>query len=191
MRQDCAALASAQQSREDGLVQTITQISSAAILAIPGVLLSSDIEVPTFREGWLLYLGTIMFLLALTASMLEQYFSAQSYRKHEEIAKSYYFLDTNKDCDKYSIARVDATRIIACVLFGVALLLSATGIIYLMEKEHDKPATSSSASAASAAAAAAVASSVAAVPTARIRRQGNTEVSPVTDPAAAKEIAKR
>jgi hypothetical protein len=200
MRQDCAALVEARQSREDSLIQTITQISSAALLAIPGFLLTSDLGAPNFEDGWSLYLGAILFISTLFISMLEQHFSAKSYKIHEQVVQKYYLLEKQNNCDQQSINLVNNFRIMGCILFFFAVLISAFGLTSLMGEYNGRsnPTTSSTSSPAASSPAASSTSSPAAASTspvavsfAGIRRSRNTEVSAITNSSAAEEITPR
>jgi hypothetical protein len=190
MRQDCAALVEARQSREDSLIQTITQISSAALLAIPGFLLTSDLGAPNFEDGWSLYLGAILFISTLFISMLEQHFSAKSYKIHEQVVQKYYLLEKQNNCDQQSINLVNNFRIMGCILFFFAVLISAFGLTSLMGEYNGRsnPTTSTTSSTSSPAAAS---TSPVAVSFAGIRRSRNTEVSAITNSSAAEEITPR
>ncbi|WAC22431.1 hypothetical protein [Blastomonas sp. SL216] len=152
MRQDCATLASARQSREDGLVQTITQISSTAVLAIPSILVGFEVQIIEIHQKFLLGAGAIGFILALSLSMLEQSFSASAYRIQEEITKRFYLLESDIDSDTRSVNLVNNTRSLACISFALAVLLSSAGVVSLLENFNGKPATTSSTTASAAAA---------------------------------------
>jgi hypothetical protein len=75
-----AALVAARQGREDNLIGTITQISAAALLLIPGVLTSAT-RMPSARDAPVLYLGMACFFVALCASLMEQWLSGIAYQK--------------------------------------------------------------------------------------------------------------
>ncbi len=186
MRQDCAALVEARQSREDSLIQTIIQISSAALLAIPGFLLTSDLGAPNFDDGWLLYLGVIIFMAALVISMLEQNFSAKAYKIQEKVVQKYYLLESADNCDQRSINLVDNCRITGCALFSVAVLTSTFGLTSLMGEYHGSSNSSTSTSTSTSTAATA-----ATTPSAGIRRSRNTEVGAITNSSATEEITPR
>src|SRR4051794_31063531 len=81
MRADCAALKASRQSREDAVVATITQVSSAALLGIPGLLFGAKTPLPALAKAPLLYSGILLFLLTVFAALLEQYLSSVAYRR--------------------------------------------------------------------------------------------------------------
>jgi hypothetical protein len=138
MRQDCAAIVSARQSREDGIVQTIIQISSAALIAIPGFLLTSDLSTPSLIDGWSLYFGIILFVCALITSMLEQHFSAKAYKIHEKVIQNFYLLKNTNNSDKKPVQLVHRLRIISCIFFSSAVLNSMFGLGSLMGEYNGK-----------------------------------------------------
>jgi hypothetical protein len=65
MLAQCAALEAQRQAREDGLVGTATQISSAALLAVPGVIFASSVHMPPFSSDPFLYVGLTFFGLGI------------------------------------------------------------------------------------------------------------------------------
>lgn len=138
MRQDCAALVSARQSREDGIVQTIIQISSGALLAIPGFLLTSDLSTPSLIDGWSLYFGITLFVCALIIAMLEQHFSAKAYKIHEKVVQNFYLLKSTDNFDEKSVKLVYRLRIISCIIFSSAVLISMFGLGSLMGENNGK-----------------------------------------------------
>jgi hypothetical protein len=181
MRQDCATLASARQSREDGLVQTITQISSTAVLAIPSILVGFEVQIIEIHQKFLLGAGAIGFIMALSLSMLEQSFSASAYRIQEEITKRYYLLESDVDRDTRSVKLVDKTRSLACISFATAVLLSFAGVVSLLENFNGKPATSTTTASSSAPAATTSASSA----SPGLGRRGDSKICPVSNNSTA------
>jgi hypothetical protein len=131
MLAECAAANAQRQAREDGLVATVTQISSAALLAVPGVIFASDVTLPTFGNNPCLYLGLAAFGLSLVAAMSEQYLSGLAYAKHIEIVQAYYLQQSEVSEDKRSRKRVRIARWACYWLFGIALLLTAVGLLSL------------------------------------------------------------
>jgi hypothetical protein len=129
MLSECAAANAQRQAREDGLVATVTQISSAALLAVPGVIFASQVHLPSFETNPLLYLCLLAFTFALMAAMAEQYFSGLAYEKHIEVVQTYYLRDSEETEDKPSRLRVRAARYACFASFGVALMLTALGLL--------------------------------------------------------------
>lgn len=125
-----ASLVAARQVREDGLIGTITQVSSAALLLIPGTLASAS-KIPNFSTAPILYLGIIGFFVALCSSLLEQWFSGKAYQKQQEVTEAYYLRKSEQTYDEISEKRVRRTQIAAFVSFGLALLFSVVGFIRL------------------------------------------------------------
>jgi ABC-type Fe3+-siderophore transport system permease subunit len=147
MRADCAAYDLARQSREDNLIATITQISSAALLGIPGIFFGKDQQFPVIKDDPLLYLGIFIFLATLIMAMVEQYLSAKAYRKQSEIAQKYYLLKSPETVDKKLIRRVRFCRNLAVFLFGVAVAVSTTALMMLERIPDGRAATTSKANA--------------------------------------------
>lgn len=131
MLAECASANAQRQAREDGLIGTVTQISSAAILAIPGFALATDYAIPGFSKAPLLYGGMISFGLALLSSMAEQHFSSTAYAKHIEIVQAYYTKQSNLTEDNGSRSRVRVVRWLAYAFFALALSSTATGLLTL------------------------------------------------------------
>ena len=145
MRSDCASYDAARQAREDGLISTITQISSAALLAIPGLIFGANQDFPEFDAAPLLYAGIFTFLTSLILSMVEQYLSAKAYRRQTKIAQDYYLLQSDKRSDEKFVAWVRRCRNSACITFGVAVAIS-TAALMMLERDFDgTPAASTSA----------------------------------------------
>ena len=131
MLAECAAANAQRQAREDGIVATITQISSAALLAVPGVIFASDVSLPAFRVNPPLYLGLGAFVLALASAMAEQYFSGLAYAKHIEVVQSYYLKQSETCEDEKSRSKVRIARQASYWLFASALLMTGVGLLLL------------------------------------------------------------
>ena len=129
MLSECAAANAQRQAREDGLIGTVTQISSAATLTIPGFALASDAKIPNFMEAPAIYLGLAAFGAALILAMAEQHLSSIAYSKHIEIVQSYYTKLSDVTEDKQSRDRVRNARWLAYGCFGLALTLSSIGLL--------------------------------------------------------------
>jgi hypothetical protein len=157
MRAECAAYDTARQAREDGIITTITQISSAALLAIPGLLFGTDKDFPTFSQNPSLYLGIGLFLISLVISMFEQFLSAKAYRHQAKIAQAYYTMDSEIRDDSKLIPWVRRSRNIACVVFAVAIMITARSLITL-ERSGNGNSAAPTAAASTAAASTAAAS---------------------------------
>jgi hypothetical protein len=131
MLSQCAAAESQRQAREDGLVGTVIQISSAALLAVPGVIFAASAQLPQFHRDPLLYLGLIAFGFSLVAAMVEQYLSGLAYAKHVEIVQAYYLQESDTTEDKLSRRRARSARHTCYACFGVALIFTALGLLNL------------------------------------------------------------
>ena len=153
MKAECAALDAARQAREDGLIGTIIQLSSAALLVIPGLLLGSDEGVPSAGDAPLLMAGILLFLVALILAMLEQYLSGHAYRRQREIVQDYYLLESEKSHDDMFDKWVRLARNSACVTFALAVLLAAAGLFDLDRTPHGNASTATATSPAATAAA--------------------------------------
>jgi hypothetical protein len=162
MLRDCAALELARQQREDSIVATITNVSAAALLAIPGLLFSKDLILPSFEEGSVLYLGYTCFLLAFSLAVLEQVFSTSAYEIQADISKAYYRLESLNQSDSYAVWKVTFTRKLCIWSFCLALLLSAIGFGQVRSNNNGRPDTPAASTPAAAPSTAAAAPSTAA-----------------------------
>ena len=129
MLAECASANAQRQARQDGLVATIIQISSAALLAVPGLLLASDAKIPSFVENPSLHGGLWAFGAAFITAMGEQYFSGVAYEKHVSVLHKYYTCQSDKTEDKQSRRRVRIARRCCYVLFTTAMILSTIGLL--------------------------------------------------------------
>jgi hypothetical protein len=112
-------------------MSTVSQISSAALLAIPGVFFAASTPMPDIRHGWLLYAGIISFGLSLVAAMLEQHLSAIAYERQIEVVQAYYTKQSTEREHPVSLRRVKKARRAAYLLFALALIMSSLGLILL------------------------------------------------------------
>ena len=131
MLAQCAALEAQRQGREDGLVGTVTQISSAALLAVPGVMFASGVELPRFAVDPFLYLGLVFFGVALIAAMTEQDFSGLACSKQIDVVRAYYLKKSAKTKDEASLKRLRTARHLSFACFGFALIVTALGLLIL------------------------------------------------------------
>jgi|GEM_PF-6523148 len=131
MREDCASHDIARQTREDGLITTITQISSGALLAIPGLVFTSDSAVPTLRDEPLLYGGIGLFLCSLTLAMAEQMLSGKAYRRQKDIAQKYYMMESDRSSDSSFVVWLRRTRVATYFVFGFAIFISMISLMLL------------------------------------------------------------
>lgn len=144
LRSDCAALTLARQSREDGLIGTITQISSTALLGIPGLLLASDSRLPAIRENPLLFAGVGLFAAALLCAMLEQYLSGKAYARQVKVTSDFYLMLSETREDTSYVEWLRLCRKCAYITFVVALVASTVALFSFREKPNgqtSKPAT--------------------------------------------------
>jgi hypothetical protein len=138
MLAECARLHDARQAREDGLIQTVIQISSAALLAVPSLLLGTVAGVPGFNQAHLLYGGGALFMLALSAAMLEQHLSSLAFRGQIRIVQDYYLKVSEKAEDVGAIRRLRISRYAAYGLFAAAVLATTFGLINIGNKANGK-----------------------------------------------------
>jgi hypothetical protein len=131
MLAECAALNANRQARQDSIISTVTQISSAALLAIPGLFFAKDSRFPEFRHDPFLYVGLLLFLGALAAAMAEQHFSAVAHEKQIEICQAYYTKQSSTKEDVQSRRHVQWVRRGAYFLFGTALLVSSLALLLI------------------------------------------------------------
>ena len=148
MLRDCAALDLARQQREDSIVNTVTTISAAALLAIPGLLFGKDSQLPPFEQAYALYFGFVFFGIALGLAITEQILSSSAYRKQAEITKAYYTLQSSAEMDSKFVAKVDLARVSCISVFSLALLLSAIGFSQVRSNSHGKSSAAVTAAAA-------------------------------------------
>jgi len=137
MLEQCANLNAARQARQDSLTATITQISSAALLAVPGFLLAS-VDAASAWNGWL-KLGLAALALALLSAMAEQHFSAVAHAKHIKIVEKYYLLESSVREDKKSRLHVKIARQIAYGTFVAAIILTSAGLFQMGPQNGKKP----------------------------------------------------
>jgi hypothetical protein len=128
MLEQCANLNATRQARQDGLIGTITQISSAALLAVPGFMLSSR---NTHVWNWEMKLVLIALVVSLLSAMGEQHLSVKAHAKHVEIVQKYYLLESADREDKKSRAQVKLSRQFAYASFLVAIVLTSAGLFEL------------------------------------------------------------
>lgn len=129
MLSERASLEACRQARQDGLVATIIQISSAALLAIPGLFLAKDSVLPAASDSPLIYIGIGLFGLALIASMLEQHLSVVANEKHIEIVQNYYIGNSSEVEDSATRSRVAWARKTAYSAFVLAMASSSAGLM--------------------------------------------------------------
>ena len=195
LRLDCAALDLARQAREDGLIGTVTQISSAALLAIPALLLNSEKEFPRWAEDRLLITGVTLFVLSLSLAMTEQLMSAKSYDRQTRIARDYYLQRSEKREDETFVLWVGRIRRSAYATFAAAVLISMFALFHLESTSHGSrtknPSSTSAAPPTTPSASVAVAvASAASEP--QVRRRDSTKIEPRFDSSApAKEVVLR
>jgi hypothetical protein len=127
-RADRAAVLEARQAREDSLITTIIQVSSAALLLVPGVLLSTAPAMPTVSNNKALYLGILAFGVALLTALSEQYFSARAYSKQLEVIDRYYFKESEERVDRRSLVVQQCAYYGAIASFVVAILLTSAAL---------------------------------------------------------------
>lgn len=131
MLAQCAAADAQRQAREDGLVGAITQISSGAILAVPGLMFASGNAIPNVRNAPSLYLGLVGFGVALLAAMAEQHLSSVAHAKHVDVLHAYYTKQSAETEDKPSGNRARCARHTSYVTFAIALFLTMVGLLTL------------------------------------------------------------
>ena len=191
MKAECAALDAARQAREDGLIGTITQLSSAALLVIPGLLLGSDEGVPNAGDAPLLMAGILLFLVALILAMLEQYLSGHAYRRQREIVQDYYLLESEKSHDDRFDRWVRLARNSACVTFALAVLLAAAGLFDLDRTPHGNASTATATATSPATTASATTASTTASTTATATSPATTASATTPTPGAENQLRGR
>jgi hypothetical protein len=128
MLAQCADVNATRQAREDGLIATITQISSAALLAVPGFLLSGSNQL---KWPWMLEFGLVSFGVALMSAMAEQHLSAKAHAKHIQVVQKYYLLESRDREDKRSRIQVRCARRSAYLSFVLSVVLTSFGLFHL------------------------------------------------------------
>ena len=114
---------------EDGFVKTIIQLSTAIVLAVPGLMaLNRDIILKSY---FLLVAGIFLVSLALVSALCEQFLSSVAYEKQIEKTDAYY---TKKSTDtsapqasrfvKYCLLTSFVTFLTGILLISTALLTS-------------------------------------------------------------------
>ena len=70
--------------------------------------------------------------------MLEQHFSAKAYKIHEKVVQNFYLLKSTDNFDEKSVKLVYRLRIISCIIFSSAVLISMFGLGSLMGEYNGK-----------------------------------------------------
>lgn len=129
MLSECAAATTQRQARQDGLVATVTQVSSAALLAVPGLLFATQAKFPAATRDPLLYLGLLAFGLAFLSALAEQFFSSAAHDKHIQIMHEYYTFRSVKTEDRQSRRQVKIARNLCYAFFALALISTTFGLL--------------------------------------------------------------
>lgn len=125
-------LVTAKADRENELVRTIIQVSSAGLLLIPTVVASKEIQIPRFDDAKIFYLGLISLAVSLVMAIIEQHLSSRAYARQIEIVFDYYTKKSDNDHDSKSVNAVRWTRTIALALLSIGIVLSAIGLATLV-----------------------------------------------------------
>jgi hypothetical protein len=145
MLTECAALDLARQQREDNVVSSIITISSAALLAIPGLFFGKDTRLPSISDGWALYSGFGFFALGLAFAFAEQILSSSAYKRQVAISRAWYRLESTEQSDEKSVSRVGRARLACIASFAIALSFSALGLSQVRSSEHGQSSLSATA----------------------------------------------
>ncbi|QZH75928.1 MAG: hypothetical protein JY451_04945 [Erythrobacter sp.] len=129
MREDCSQYETAREAREDSLISTVIQITSASLLGVPGLIFGVEGKFPDFSEAYLLYIGLICFLLTLIAAMGEQYLSGIAYKRRAKIAQEYYLKKSVKTSDPKFSKWLVRCQNAAYLLFIISLSTTAVAIV--------------------------------------------------------------
>jgi hypothetical protein len=122
------SLLTAKRETEDELVRTIIKLSSAALLLIPGILVTSGISLP---RGWSIILlsgGAAFFVASLIAAMLEQFLSSRAYEKQVAVSQAYFQQLSVITHDEESARQVRLAQLTAFGLFIAGVVASAFGL---------------------------------------------------------------
>jgi len=127
MMAERSALITAKRSSEDDLIKSLIQLSSAALLIIPGALLTSQIKLSNISNVFLA-LGSLSFVMTLVAALAEQRFSSWAYDEQVKVIKEYYDRKSLITEHVKSAKWVKRASITAFILFVSGLILSVIGL---------------------------------------------------------------
>jgi len=118
-------LISAKREAEDGFIKTIIQLSTAIVLAVPGIFAFNKDEIR--QPSFLLIAGVLFVGIALISAIAEQFLSSIAYQKQIEKTDDYY---TKKSADTSPPAVSKYVRIclvssFICFLAGIATVSTA------------------------------------------------------------------
>jgi len=125
-------LVTAKADRENELVRTLIQLSSAGLLLIPAVVTSQEVDIPRFGQAILFYLGLISISMALILAVVEQHLSSMAYERQMQIVFDYYTKVSDLDHDKNWVAAVRWSRTFSLVFFSAGVILTAIGMAMLL-----------------------------------------------------------
>ncbi|MGY4397713.1 hypothetical protein ACVWZA_002910 [Sphingomonas sp. UYAg733] len=158
MMSERTELIKARREAEDHLIKTIIQLSAALIALIAGFLAQTNILIDL---NFLLLFSSvlILFILALTAGLAEQFFSSKAYQAQQIILEKYYNKEINEFSEPKANWWVRFFQLSSFSFFVLALItLACFAIIQAgkredVRKQQSQPASSTSTSAASSSAA--------------------------------------
>lgn len=133
MREDCAQYESAREAREDNLIAVVIQISSAALIAIPGFIFNVYKKFPALSEEPLIFIGLFGFFISLICAMAEQMLSAHAYGRQSKVATAYYQMRSHQTFDSKFTRWTKVCRYVAYASFVLSLAVSAIAIAYFEE----------------------------------------------------------
>lgn len=125
-------LVAAKADRENELVRTIIQVSSAALFLVPAIITTKDVSIPRLSDAVLLYSGLTLIGASILLSVAEQHLSSNAYARQIDIVFDYYTLKNDYDCHEGSLRWVRWSRISALGSFSLGIILAAIGTATLI-----------------------------------------------------------
>jgi hypothetical protein len=121
------SLLTAKRAAEDEAIRGVIRFSGAALLLIPGAILTLDYELPN-PQRVLLIVGVILFIGALLASFAEQLLSSWAYDRQITVVSDYYLKKSEATEHRQSARWVARSIWTSFTLFVLALIFSGTSL---------------------------------------------------------------
>ncbi len=121
------ALLTAKRSAEDETIKGVIRFSQAALLLIPGAVLTLNVHLP-HKQMVLLAIGIILFVCAVLSSFAEQLLSSRAYDKQIKVVTAYYQKRSAEVDHPKSANRVRWAIRASFTFFFLALAFSTTSL---------------------------------------------------------------
>lgn len=121
------SLLTAKRAAEDEAIRGIIRFSGAALLLIPGAILTLDYQLPN-PQRVMLITGVALFVGALLASFAEQLLSSWAYDRQIKVVSDYYLRRSEATEHRQSARWVARSIWASFTLFVLALVFSGTSL---------------------------------------------------------------